>query len=121
MLLQVASRLRSEDLDTFRSWTPFLEQAQWISGRMIMDSPSSPQSKALDGLVQGLFSWYSGHGRVNPDRIACFLLADWERMEVSSIEQVFNLLGARFPEARMEALLLDSGTEALLDLILVVG
>lgn len=58
---------------------------------------------------------------VNPDRIACFLLADWERMEVSTIEQVFNLLGTRFPEARMEAILLDSGTVGLLDLILVVG
>lgn len=121
LLLQVAGQLRSEDLETFRSWVPFLEQAQWVGGRMIMDGPSRPQSKALEGLVQGLFSRIPDLGEAEPLRIACFLLADWGHLEVALIEQVFGLLGDRFPRARIEALLLDSRTEWVLDLVLVVG
>ena len=121
MLLQVAGRLRSEDLASFQSWIPFLEQAQWVTGRMIMDDRLKPQSEALDDLVEGLFPLSSNQGELNPVRIACFLMADWERMEVSSIEHVLNLLGTRFPEARIEALLLDSGVERVVDLVVVVG
>jgi len=121
MLLQVAGRLRAEDLATFRSWIPFLEQALWLSGRMILNDRLKPQSEALDDLVEGLFPRILDQGELNPLRIACFLIADWERMEVASIEQVLNFLGARFPQARIEALLLDSGVERVVDLVLVVG
>lgn len=121
LLLQVAGQLRSEDLETFRSWVPFLEQAQWVGGRMIMDSPSRPQSRALNDLVEGLFSRISNLGEEEPLRIACFLLADWEHLEVSLVEQVIGLLGDRFPRVKIEALLLDASTEGVLDLVLVVG
>lgn len=121
MLLQVAGRLRSEDLAAFRSWIPFLEQAKWVTGRMIMDDRLKPQSEALDDLIEGLFPRSSDQGEMNPVRIAYFLMADWGRMEVSSIEQVLNLLGTRFPHARIEALLLDSGVERVVDLVVVVG
>jgi hypothetical protein len=121
MLLQVAGRLRSEDLATFRAWVPFLEQAQWVTGRMIMNDRLKPQSEALDDLVKGLLPRFPDQGELNLVRIALFFMSDWERMEVSSIEQVFNLLGVKFPNARIEALLLDSGAERVVDLVLVVG
>lgn len=120
MLLQVAGQLRPEDLAAFRSWIPFLEQAQWVAGRVILDDRLKPQTKALDDLVEELFPRSSDQGELNPVRIACFLMADWERMEVSCIEQLLNLLGARFPHAKIDALLLDSGMGQVVDLIVVV-
>ena len=121
MLLLVAGHLRGLDLDTFHAWVPFMQEARWLSAGLRQGSSEGIDMELVEALVLSLAGQLEGTGSATPGRVLVFLLADWERMELGSIERILGLLGNRLPGARIEAMLLSSGEGRVLDLVLVAG
>ena len=90
---------------------PFMERGTWISRRLLLDGSGA------SGLVSRLSSDLVGP----PDRVLAFILANWDQMECSYLEQIMNGLAEGFPSARIEALPLAAGEGLSVELILMVG
>ncbi len=120
-LLKVASLFREDwQWAWMREALPLLVEAQW--GTRLLDiRDGEPAPEELDGLLDSVTEFVDPIGLLRPERVLVFVLADWERFSVTLVEPIFSRLSDRFPEAKIEGLLLHQEGSMDLEIVLAAG
>lgn len=107
-----------------RAWLreaiPFLAAARW--GAALLDLHlDEPQTDELEHLVDSVMESIDAIGISRPERVAAFILADWDQLPAHALERVLLRLSDRFPEAKVEAMPLHDANSTNLELVIAAG